>query len=51
MSIKAPGPGRDFEGYCPKICGTIALVGLLLVAAFVVQALILLNEAARLVHS
>ena len=48
--MAAPGPGRDFSG-CPKACGYILGITLALVAAFVVQALILLNEAARLVQS
>jgi sulfite reductase beta subunit-like hemoprotein len=48
--MAAPGPGRDFTG-CPKSCGYILAASLGIVAAFVVQALILLNEAARLVQS
>jgi hypothetical protein len=41
--MAAPGPGRDLEGYCPEVCGTILALVVVLSAVFAVHAVAVLN--------
>jgi hypothetical protein len=44
--VKAPGPGRDFDG-CPNACGSIILITAAFGAAWVFTLRLLKNRRAR----